>query len=1540
MMMIMMTWSVVALLLMSMEHASAFSLHKSHSTMSDWALVKPVATANIAKECEFHCYLESRCQHWIFLPTNQSCFLTSNYVNMKQSHYSNSKSNQESNVTVMPQQTVIVQGHKTEFKNHVDRLLEGPLATSKSSYVNFPRKFYKGCSYTISMWVWLYQTEPSFDKKLGRTKEFSVFSTRPSLPTFDDYEALLPAVMFNIGHKKGNYFFSSTKDEFQDYKGAWGDEVKYHEWTHVTIVFSPSSFTPYINGKQVREEVTMDTTTCPFVELVDMDSRSVEEKEDLLEDLGYVADNETDRYQYLPHNTIFDLSIAKKSSPLFGIFQEVDIFSGIELSSSLVELLYDSSRSRVGNSLPTLSRLVRNFKTRGGRYRHSSEVLSNEYAMVALYGGLPTGRIYGDVCVEGLDANPRNFNDNELEESIIWPLDNISEVGVSGGILFEATDPQLQFTSEADDTISHVEKNEIFVINFSLGSKIFPYSYTKGVDSLTNAKLFCVKFWDDISKAFDEVNMSGIDVDNCIAIVAELTRPQVQHALQFSTLTDHVADKHDDQIDGVNDGDISIGIDVPDDLVSNVDDNIEGNSETELITRIQHHLDNIETILKRDNSDITVHSLESELDLHVSGIEKLLLKSDDADLAARIEKKLLALDGLLLPQDGDGIDAKAIALEGSAKEFQRLLIHIETVFYSPDLDDESFYEELQATIDDLRTTFYAVGDVNDIESFENHLEDLSNAFYSSDGSAIAVSDTHLDAFEAALDSLHGDIIDRETFRLRNREDIGLVGDDTIPAFVDANEESINTDTTADTVQDSHEEREPHLKSTLQSDTTPSKVLLSETTTAMDGNLDTDFNVYNKQIHDISKLNLTRDSSPIDIKQMKVFPDKFDTRTSLEKQFKALELKVVLETFLRGPFYRQEVTKQLYELSNNESSLAEDMTNSTAPTTTIMAEILSSVSYLLSKSPSQWMWHGKEFLKNVVGGVFARVNEVTLNFTSLILPSAVVVNSSNTSTVANASAIDKAEVSDTIIYDLVRTGLNSEKVAAFIKSYPDEVNAKTAMLAMNKSLTSALQSIYESVLQTNDEEDFESITQSLALLDLDILIEGVLFQQELADKGLLDEEKDIFEEDRIVESLRLYDAAMQWVDGRNVLASRYSRGAKNTLENENLEGDVGEASESSLIYSMWLSDELELEHPLLASGGGMFQGCGMMGQPSRMALAYRHSGTTSPSFTMGVGSDDIVETVISSREKDLSNGAAADILLNVEKLLSENGEGDDVSNQNDQIKNLESPVITMSMLEMTEQGAHNFLSKLSSVDEKFVAGLSLLGTTDVVAADAVENIFEGSLSQILDTDATSSADIFMDTSELSQPWDYQAETSGNDSDGEATCQAAAAYYFPVMQYVSSNFGTPESGVKHPEGIRLSDLGPISGSLTDIVMSLGTTVSNWLGVQMPGGENLPDIFSGVASGTGGGTSADGGAAAEASMEGWEGSSTNAYYEQEAAEGNAEAQVWLGVRHYWGSSGYASNSTIARQYFEKAARQNNGEALYCLGRSLVNLCYMYIV
>ena len=113
-----------------------------------------------------------------------------------------------------------------------------------------------------------------------------------------------------------------------------------------------------------------------------------------------------------------------------------------------------------------------------------------------------------------------------------------------------------------------------------------------------------------------------------------------------------------------------------------------------------------------------------------------------------------------------------------------------------------------------------------------------------------------------------------------------------------------------------------------------------------------------------------------------------------------------------------------------------------------------------------------------------------------------------------------------------------------------------------------------------------------------------------------------------------------------------------------------------------------------------------------------------------------------------------------------------------------------------------------------------------------------------------------------------------------CLAAAAYYFPVTQYVSSRMGKIESGVGILEEVRLV----VSGS-------------NPVG---HGGEE---------------------------------DELHVHNEAQAHDGDAHAQTYLGKKYFWGWGGVQRNERVARRWFEQAAEQGDPEGLYNMGAFYAN-------
>lgn len=135
--------------------------------------------------------------------------------------------------------------------NDIDirRQFANPLVTDANVFTNTEQHFVRGCSYTISLWSWLYKPSVLPDHELD------IFTTRESEGVSGMFidEALLPAIVFNVGGAPdvtNRFFFSATKDDVGNYHGFWvPNEVRYHEWVHLAMTVTEDSLTAYINGE-------------------------------------------------------------------------------------------------------------------------------------------------------------------------------------------------------------------------------------------------------------------------------------------------------------------------------------------------------------------------------------------------------------------------------------------------------------------------------------------------------------------------------------------------------------------------------------------------------------------------------------------------------------------------------------------------------------------------------------------------------------------------------------------------------------------------------------------------------------------------------------------------------------------------------------------------------------------------------------------------------------------------------------------------------------------------------------------------------------------------------------------------------------------------------------------------------------------------------------------------------------------------------------------------------------------------------------------
>ena len=137
--------------------------------------------------------------------------------------------------------------HRVQFKT----LIEGTVVMDTSSLMNFAEHVVRGCSYTISLWMWLYKT-----KELKNRQHIKVFFqfTEIQPKTVNDSGWDL-GLLTNAGsyENQNKFFFSGCRGKNDDdYLGIWrGGDIRYNEWIHIAITIEGSKLKLYIDGKYI-----------------------------------------------------------------------------------------------------------------------------------------------------------------------------------------------------------------------------------------------------------------------------------------------------------------------------------------------------------------------------------------------------------------------------------------------------------------------------------------------------------------------------------------------------------------------------------------------------------------------------------------------------------------------------------------------------------------------------------------------------------------------------------------------------------------------------------------------------------------------------------------------------------------------------------------------------------------------------------------------------------------------------------------------------------------------------------------------------------------------------------------------------------------------------------------------------------------------------------------------------------------------------------------------------------------------------------------
>eukprot|EP00981_Chlorochromonas_danica_P003294 scaffold642_cov166-Ochromonas_danica.AAC.11 len=126
-------------------------------------------------------------------------------------------------------------------------LLRGPAALSSFTTLSFPRLLQAGCAYTLSLFVWI--ARPPRPLRAGTFQ--NIFHSRSIhfLNASYRHSSILPSILFNVGRRPDQFFFSVLQDAHDDFLGLWLGQVRYEDWIHLAITIKGDMAKFYIDGK-------------------------------------------------------------------------------------------------------------------------------------------------------------------------------------------------------------------------------------------------------------------------------------------------------------------------------------------------------------------------------------------------------------------------------------------------------------------------------------------------------------------------------------------------------------------------------------------------------------------------------------------------------------------------------------------------------------------------------------------------------------------------------------------------------------------------------------------------------------------------------------------------------------------------------------------------------------------------------------------------------------------------------------------------------------------------------------------------------------------------------------------------------------------------------------------------------------------------------------------------------------------------------------------------------------------------------------------
>lgn len=387
--------------------------------------------------CKQQCDDDNDCSKWTFYADVESgCYLESELMSEIKDLFSptatfNSEKPTEKRTNIRNM------GSKIDHVS-IQHLLSKLITTDSRTTLNFPQHFMKGCSYTISMWVWLWKKQKhekkgkKVDRAIQNEKESILFSTRQINPETDKYdEILLPAIIFDIMKYPGQFFFSAEKDILGDYSGfSPSYSIKYHEWTHIAMTITNEHVSAYIDGVfQQQVSVNYPITQMRKCLYPSSSNRNISEDANI-DKANYVSSNgnneynngeneedskydSTDNEEAVISNTIFQVTGGKNIPSFPGMIQDVTIYRNIALSANHIQQVM-KKKPVVNKTLKKLMNLYGIYSLEG----YSVREWEDDYYLMIEWGVCPVA-VCGHVCFDEkfLLGHVSKKVDNESDDS-------------------------------------------------------------------------------------------------------------------------------------------------------------------------------------------------------------------------------------------------------------------------------------------------------------------------------------------------------------------------------------------------------------------------------------------------------------------------------------------------------------------------------------------------------------------------------------------------------------------------------------------------------------------------------------------------------------------------------------------------------------------------------------------------------------------------------------------------------------------------------------------------------------------------------------------------------------------------------------------------------------------------------------------------------------------------------------------------------------------------------------------------------------------